>query len=423
MKCRRQTTLSLLFTVSCLALFGCNNGGGDGEDPATVDLRIGALLDLSGDVSGSDQYVQQVIYQAQEDAKNLGVLIGIEVRDTAGNPSQAAQEMQALVDQGVRVFVGPSSSSQAQAVLPVANAAGALVVSQSSTAQSLAIPNDALYRMCPTSFVEVQATSDLIKYRGQRAIVTVNRDDVGNTELVSALRPKLTSAGIALQPPIVYSSSQGSDFRDVAQAVGDAVTAAGGGASAVGVYVAGFDEVADLLADANGVPSLQGIPFFGSDGVSQNSALITSAGPAFYAAEAEGVPSPNLGIPADKEAEAERIMSSTGQSMPDGFALAAYDAVMIMANAYISDTSFGSGGSQDRASFVRAANGYSGVTGTIQFNSAGDRASAAYTFWGVCYVNGLHNWFSVGSWTPLSASSTKGTISYSGCPVPSNLGS
>ena len=234
MKVLGQLTLSVLLVFSSLLLGGCTSGGGGGSDPVDADLRIGALLDLSGDASGSDQYVEQVILQAQEDAKALGVVLGIEVRDTAGDPQQAAQQMQALVDSGVKVFVGPSSSSQAQAVLPVANAAGVLVVSESSTAQSLAIPNDALYRMCPTSFVEVQATSDLIQSQGLRAIVTVNRGDVGNTELVTALRPKLSAAGIALPPPIVYSTAHGSDFRDVAQALGTAVDAAGGASSGPG---------------------------------------------------------------------------------------------------------------------------------------------------------------------------------------------
>lgn len=418
MKRSHLVRLSVPLVLATFAFCGCNfGGGGGGSDPVDADVRIGALLDLSGDASGSDQYVEQVILQAQQDARALGVVLGIEVRDTGGDPAQAAQQMQSLLDQGIKVFVGPSSSSQAQAVLPVANAAGALVVSESSTAQSLAIPNDALYRMCPTSYVEVQATSDLIVSQGLRAIVTINRADVGNTELVTALRPKLTAAGIALQPPLVYSTDHSSDFRDVAQALGDAVTAAGGPGNGVGVYVAGFDEVADLLADSRTIAALQGVPFFGSDGVSQNPDLVTSAGPAFFSAEAEGVPSPNLGIPADKLPEAERIMSSTGQTMPDGFSLAAYDAVMIMANAYISDPLFGSGGVEDRKAFERAANGYSGVTGVIQLNSAGDRASAAYTFWGVCYVNGLHNWYSMGSWTPSSPSSQNGTISFPGCPL------
>jgi len=417
MKSSTFALLSTLLVSSSLALCSCNFGGGGGSDPVDADVRIGALLDLSGDASGSDQYVEQVILQAQQDAKALGVVLGIEVRDTGGDPAQAAQQMQALIDQGIKVVVGPSSSSEAQAVLPVANAAGALVVSESSTAQSLAIPNDALYRMCPTSYVEVQASSDLIVSQGLRAIVTVNRSDVGNTELVTALRPKLSAAGIALQPPIVYPTNHGSDFSDVAQAVGAAVTAAGGAGNGVGVYVAGFDEVADLLADARGVPDLQGVPFFGSDGVSQNPNLVTSAGPAFFSAQAEGVPSPNLGIPADKLGDAQRIMSSTGQTMPDGFALAAYDAVMIMANAFISDPAFGTGGAQDRQAFVRAANGYSGVTGVIQLNAAGDRISSAYTFWGVCYVNGLHNWFGIGAWTPVSPTSTTGAITFSGCPV------
>jgi hypothetical protein len=88
-----------------------------------------------------------------------------------------------------------------------------------------------------------------------------------------------------------------------------------------------------------------------------------------------------------------------------------------MAKAYLSDPQFTSGGVSTRQQFVKAAQGYQGVTGVIQLNNAGDRITADYTFWGVCYLNGLTNWYSVGHWTPVTPSSQQGTASFYGCPV------
>ncbi len=416
MKRTLPCTFLALVCASITLLSGCNFGGGSNNDPVDADLRIGALLDLSGDSSATTAMVEQAVQQAALNAQALGVVVGVEVRDTQGDPSIAVQQMQELLDLGIRVFVGPSTSAEAQAVLPLANASGALVVSESSTAQSLAIPNDALYRMSPTSNVESQASVDFIKLRGRTSLVTVSRDDIGNLEAVSAVRADASRAGISLQPMITYSSSQGTDFNAVARQIADAVSAAGNAAT-VGVYVAGFDEVAGLLADCAVIPTLQDVAFYGSDGVAQNSTINSSAKSSFFAVQADSLPSALIGVPTDKQVQAQQVTLEIGGTTPNGFVLNAYDAVSIMTNAYISNSSFGSGGAGDRTSFVKAADGYSGLTGTIELNAAGDRITALYTMWGVCYVSGLTNWYSVGSWTPNSWTSTSGVASYSGCPA------
>jgi branched-chain amino acid transport system substrate-binding protein len=270
--------------------------------------------------------------------------------------------------------------------------------------------------MSPTSNVESQASVDFIKLRGRTSLVTVSRDDIGNLEAVSAVRADASRAGISLQPSITYSSSQGTDFNAVARQIADAVSAAGNAAT-VGVYVAGFDEVAGLLADCAVIPSLQDVAFYGSDGVAQNSTINSSAKSSFFAVQADSLPSALIGVPTDKQVQAQQVTLEIGGTTPNGFVLNAYDVVSIMTNAYIANSSFGSGGAGDRTSFVKAADGYSGLTGTIELNAAGDRITALYTMWGVCYVSGLTNWYSVGSWTPSSWTSTSGVASYSGCPA------
>jgi branched-chain amino acid transport system substrate-binding protein len=414
----KRTVFTLLFSL-CAApalLAGCNFGGSNNDDPVDADLRIGALVDLSGDSSIVGSQTESAVLQAAKAGESSGVIVGIEVRDTGSDPTTAVQAMQELIDMGIRVFVGPSTSAEAQAVLPLANAYGALLVSESSTAQSLAIPNDALYRLVPTSNVEAQASVDYMKARGRSALITVSRQDAGNLEATSAVRTAANSSGFSLQPGITYPVDHGTDFNDVAQQIATAVTAVGGGAG-VAVYVAGFDEVADLLADSAGFPELQNIAFYGSDGVALNTDITSSARPSFFAVQADGMASPLISIAPNAAAQAQDITDEAGGTTPNAFVMNAYDAVVMMTNAYLADSTFGDGGQAARSAFVRAANGYSGLTGTIQLNSAGDRTSAPYTMWGDCYVNGLTNWYAIGSWTPFSPTSTKGTASYSGCPA------
>ena len=415
-----KSIISLLTAALFLAIStGCNNGGGGGDEPQNPDIRVGALLNLSGSYSGNDQLVYSALYQAADDAKkSLGVTIAIDAVDTQGDPSVAAQQAQSLLDKGIRVFVGPSTSGEAQAVLPLANAAGALLVSESSTAQTLAIPNDALYRLSPSNSVQSQAVVDLMVAQGKRSLITVNRADLGNTEETTSVRQFASQRGFALQPPITYPTSDWSDFNSVAQQIVDATNrASAAGAQQVAIFVAGFDEVANLLAACSTYDTLGGYSFYGTDGTAQNSQIVSSAHPAYFAVDADSFPSPFLSVPTSQMAQAEQITNAIGGDYPNGFALNGYDAVLIMANAYLSDPNFAAGGTATRRAFAQAAQGYNGVTGVIQLNAAGDRITANYTFWGVCYLNGLTNWYPVGQWAPNSPTSQRGVATFTGCPA------
>lgn len=394
-------------------------GGGGGDEPTNADITVGALLNLSGDYSGNDQLVYSALYQAAQDARDsLGVTIAIDAVDTQGDPTIATQQLHSLLDKGIRVFVGPSTSGEAQAVLPLANSAGALLVSESSTAQTLAIPNDALYRLSPSNTVQSQAVVDLMAVQGKRALITVNREDLGNQEEATSVRQFASQRGFSLQPPITYPTSAWNEFDSVAnQIVAAATAASANGAEQVAIFIAGFDEVANLLDACSTYDTLNSYSFYGSDGTAQNTQITSSARPAYFAVGADSFPSPLLSVPADQAARAQQITEAIGGTYPNGFALNGYDAILIMANAYLSDPQFTAGGIATRQAFTKAAQGYQGVTGVIRLNGAGDRITADYTFWGVCYLNGLTNWYSVGHWTPASPTSSRGTASSYGCPV------
>jgi len=87
---------------------------------------------------------------------------------------------------------------------------------------------------------------------------------------------------------------------------------------------------------------------------------------------------------------------------PDAFALAAYDAFNVGVQTLLS-TGPTVDGPTLRAAFARTANRYPGVTGTIQLDANGDRASAPYAYWSICRGHPRPQWARTGTWTPSAS--------------------
>lgn len=404
---------SFVLVLNCALLISAVGGCGGGSDDSPPDITVGALLDLSGVGKSLGEETKAAIYQAVDDARTRGVTIAVEVRDSQSDPSAAAAGAQDLINQGITTIIGPQSSSQLAQVLPIANAAGALVISTGSTASSLAISNDAGYRLVPTDKVESSAVFALMNARGRTSIVTVGRADTGNQGLITSLNGYARAAGRSTQPPISYPTSQTSDFGGIAAQVAAAVSAASrGGASRVGVFIAGFGEVSELLSAMAAEPALRGVALYAGDGSAQVSSILDNSVAAEFASQVDALPSALTTIPSENLADAIAITEAMGSKEPNAFALAAYDAVQIVEKASQMGTA-----DSIYARFVQAAKGFQGVTGTIELDSAGDRVSAPYAFWGVCPSDstGQFEWQQVGTWVPSSPTSQTGVATYEGC--------
>ena len=68
-------------------------------------------------------------------------------------------------------------------IKPFADAHNILVISQGSTASSLAVPGDNIFRFCPNDRREAEALVALLQHDGIRAIVPLWRNDAGNNGL------------------------------------------------------------------------------------------------------------------------------------------------------------------------------------------------------------------------------------------------
>ena len=379
-------------------------------------MHIGALLSLTGSWATLGQTSEAALDVAEADVNRYLAGLGsrrrveVEVVDTQLDPTQAAAALHDFARRGVRVVVGPQSSAEVRAVKPIADAEGVLVISQGSTAHSLAIDGDNIFRLCPDDQQEGPAIAALMRQQGIRAFIGASRDDDGNRGLQTSTGAAFAAAGGVVLDGLLYPSTE-TDFTALASQLAHRVDAAVAvyGSAGVAVYLTAFDEAASLFEAAAAHPMLGAVRWYGSDGVVSSQALLAPASASF--AMQVVYPCPIFGLA--REAEplwqpvSQEVESATGL-VPDAFALSTYDAVWLAALADLQAADTGDL-ARYKDAFVRTAETYFGATGWTRLNAAGDRASGAFDYKGICSDLGGPAWQSIGGYEP------SGEVRFTGC--------
>ena len=356
-------------------------------------VRLGGLLSLSGNWSSLGKSSQIMMEFARDDLnlylKHHGSNKRIElmIRDTQLQPELALDHYKNLVAKGAVSVIGPQSSAEVAALVNEVNKRKVPIISQGSTASSLALFRDQIYRMVPNDKHEAEALMALFKQRGVKTLVPAWRQDPGNQGLHDSLQAQLTANGGVMLPGVPYSTNDQQDFAPVAaamnQQLNEALAAAGGKTSEVAIYVAGFDEVARLMNAAVQFPNLKSVRWYGSDGVANSTVLLNDAVAAQFAMDVD-YPNPNLGAPTVASEKwiplSARYYAKTGES-PDAFALAAYDATYVAGLNASYKQRAPRNSSYD--TFAEAADLYFGATGWTRLDAAGDRIHGDFDFWAI----------------------------------------
>ncbi len=298
----------------------------------------------------------------------------------------------------MQLLIGPQSSAEVAYLKSFVDENGLLLVSPSSTAGTLAIPNDNIFRFTPSDSLEGEAVSSLMWEDGVRTIIPVWRNDAGNAGLEAATRARFSERGGVVYQGVRYNADT-QDFTPIIAALRvqlNQALAQQGDKHAVAVYLAGFDEVTALFTSVYNDPLFTSIRWYGSDGVAKSDVLLGEPGAVAFAIRT-GYPTPIFGLDEGArdiwEPIIQRIRARTRHE-PDAFSLAVYDAVWVVARGYVA-----SGAPLDidrlkQAITTAAATGY-GATGWTVLNEAGDRRYGDFDFWAVRMENGVPRWFRV----------------------------
>lgn len=382
---RRELAIALIILAAVVFACGC---AGTGTTPTPDVTVVGVLLPLTGDYTESGQAVRAAVETAAEDVNAYFTKIGSRfqvrfvVEDTATDPAVALEKLKQLEEKGIRIVIGPGSSAELEAIRSYADGHGILVVSTMSTAPSLAIEGDNVFRFVPPDTFQADAMAYCLEEDGIAAVVPVWRGDVWGGELRDLAKAAFGEHGGVFYDGVVYTpgtEDYGDLVSDLDIQVGRAIDTHGAGN--VGVYAVTFSEIVPIMGAASGTGNLSQVRWYGCDANALLDTLTDPGDAARFAAQTDFT-GPAIGN-ADRDPRAEvvyqKIQDRLGHK-PDGYSMASYDAVWVVAIAGIQTSS--TDVNDLKAALTETAAWYSGSQGAaLELDSAGDPSTAHYVFW------------------------------------------
>lgn len=374
-----------------------------GEDNKSISIC--ALLDLTGDDSSQGMNDKAVLEIASSDVNSYLDMIGskekvvLDIRDAQSDPAAAQREMQNLSRSGIRLVIATTTSAEIEAMKDYADKNGILIIGAASTAPTLAIPGDNLIRPVPDDSNQGFAIAQIFKLENISAVVPISRGDVWGDDLLKAATKSFEADGGKMLKGIRFSP--GTDFPSAANDLSSLVKEAkrNYGSDKVGVYLISLDEGTSILSLAAGDPELSSVKWFGSDGtaglksVSENRSIAQFAAKTAFVCPIAGVP---LGF-RDSD-RYKRLVSSVKQrtgSEPNFYSIVSYDAFWAAWESIMLSKCLNSTDLKDI--LINTTDRYSGISGPLKLNPAGDRGYAFYDFMAIAGENGNYSWKSMGS--------------------------
>lgn len=153
----RRFTLLLAFAAATLFPFGCSK-----------DVTIGAVISESGSVEAYGNYVKKGMDLALEEVNGGGGVNGGTItllyKDDATNANVGTQVTTELIEKdGVHAIIGAVSSPVTLAIAPICEAAGVILLSPTSSANSISDAGDWIWRNYPADQIEGTAMAKFAK--------------------------------------------------------------------------------------------------------------------------------------------------------------------------------------------------------------------------------------------------------------------
>lgn len=374
---------------------------------ATETIRIGGLFSITGNWSTLGKTSREAMNLALVDVNEYMAQRGSRYRfstvnfDTKLDPTEAKNSITSgFTNSKVKIFIGPQSSAEVTAVKEYADNNGILVISQGSTASSLAIPNDAVFRYCPGDGVEGLAVANSMNALGKKVVITMARNDVGNIGLQNSVGTNFSKLGGQVDVIAPFATDI-TDFTSLLATLKPKILqySASLGADKVAVYLASFDRATDIFRQAYADPVFSSVNWYGGDGIVKSEVLRADAVACDFAI-ATNFFAPDFGLPLQPHPELANISSAiktnTGGIEADAYALSVYDIMWVIARTIANYPEVLNDFSKMKTAFSNESDKYFGISGPTLLNANGDRAIGSFDYWGIVKENGVYAWKVVG---------------------------
>jgi len=364
--------------------------------PETV-FKIGFTIPLSGELSSVGKLWEKAIYMAIEDLNEEVKAYGLNVRfepvvlDDKTKEEDALKNVQSLNQLGIKVVVGPAASSQVKAVMNYAESNKMVIISPSSTAPTLAIPGDFVFRNTGSDALQAKALAALVSHEGFSNVVVFHRDDEYGRAFAEFFAKEFSAlGGTATSMPYATGLS---DYASEVAGLSSKVQELGADA----VVLISFDtDGANILSHAKDDPVLSNTRWFSSEGIHGASELLQPEMANFLMRiKFLGTRPVFRENPLYKDF-AERFKKETGD-YPPVFTDKVYDAVFLAGWSILRAGEYD--GEAIKKALPLVAEKFYGVSGWCILDENGDRLMQDYAIWGIAKSGDTFEFKDIGSWS------------------------
>lgn len=364
--------------------------GGQGADQGCTEVAVGALL-ARGEPFDEQRWAAFTAaverFNGMQDGMDERVLISLSRHDlehgAAGEAVSAAHDGGA----GPLYYLGPTFSGDVAGAAGYVGENGLVAVSPSSSAPSLAVPGDGVYRITAPVDREAGVMARLVAGESVRTVVPAAQNGEFGTSTLGAMSAALRDAGVAVADPVRFDAGDAGSWRAALAGIDAALRDAGPGAALL--VVAGFEEdFGAMAAAAAPFESARSARWFAPSGlVNPAQGLEGAAAEVAGGARATTLVLEDAAEGGDAREAVRADMASAGFTA-DVYDYSASAAVFVLGEAVRlaaaggADAASPAGAAAARASMHAAARLHSGALGDILLDSAGDlRSPISYGVW------------------------------------------
>ena len=391
------------FTVIILLCFvGCKKE--NQVFHSATSIKIAALFAETGNLAylglSSTAALQTAVNEINLDFanRNIPFRFDLEVYNTQINPTLAHDAMIAIAASGCKLVIGPQTSAELLNIKPIADSLGILVVSPSSTASSLSIPNDMIFRYAPGDQIVGQAVANTMTQQGKDVLIAISRNDAGSLGLETAIADHFTTLGGRVYTEGIFDGNT-TDFTTILANVKNRLQnlSASYANNQIGVLTTSFDETVSLFNQASSDSILSTVNWYGGVGFFKNQNLLSNVAASQFAVNTHFF-SPCFSLPTGAEIQYSDLLAkiySLSGYQADALTLCSYDIIHVMAKMIAQNNGLPKCATALQQQFLIISNDHSGVTGDIMLNENGDRKSGTFDYWGVQNTGGSYQWYFV----------------------------
>lgn len=372
----------------------------------TGDIEIGALFPATGDLATFGANSKSALTLAETEvnefleAAGAGWTLKLVHEDSATDPVVSLDKTESLHARGIKFIIGPQASDCVASIKDYCDAHEILVVSPSSTRPGLNVPDDFLFRFCPTDLIQGPAIARLIIEDDVTKVIAVYRDDAWGKGLHDATKARFEQP--ALGGEFIESIGYDPDapgFDTIAATldteVADAIATYG--ADKVGVLYIAFEEIVQFFTECAVYSSDGwGVKWYGSDGTAKSADMIADLTTSAFSYQTGFVNPIFSPTKSDKFQKVENyVVADLGRS-PDSYTFASYDIVWALVYSLLTVDKYDASAVRDVLPDVTET--IFGASGWVVLNADGDRAASDYDLWIIDLVDTTYTWTYVGKY-------------------------